>query len=413
MKILLLNPNVLDPPVFPVGLEYTAEHLVNEGWDCSVLDMNVSRDLSRVPGHDLLLIAVRNLDSGVANSVFELQRTREVIREIRKYHSGRIAVAGSGVNLVPEATRAYLGVDHALASKGFGAVDKLLAMLSAGEEPPPVIRDFSQYVNGRFRRNVMDKAFYLGKGDKIGVATKFGCPFSCQYCDYPGVDGHHVVQRPTEEVVAEVASLREQGIKSIFFCDAVFNIPVKSANKLLRAMLEAGMTDVDWDGFINPHKAAFTREFAELLPLFGRKLVYFGVDSLCDPVLLELRKGFTVADVRRAVAVCHELGMEVACSLLFGHPCETPETVAETFRTLDTIPFKDVDVTPRVRLYPEAPLFEIAKAQGIVREESDLLEPVMYPSAPGVFDTIVRHAAARPHCHMDNLDRYRVEISAA
>lgn len=412
MKILLVNPNVLEPPVFPVGLEYTAEHLLQQGWDCSVLDMNASRDLSQISEPDVLLVAVRNLDSGVGNASFELGKTREVIESMRRRFSGPIAVAGSGVNLVPEAVRAYLGVDHALASKGFGAVERLLKALDAGQQPPPVIRDFSQYMTGHFKRNVVDKTYYLENGCNIGVVTKFGCPFSCQFCDYPGVDGHQVIQRPVDEVVEEVANLRAQGIKTPFFCDAVFNIPVKAAVKLVRAMLEAGLSDVNWDGFINPHKACFTREFAELLPLFGRKLVYFGVDSLSDPVLLELRKGFTVEDVRRAVGLCHELGMEVACSLLFGHPCETVETVEETFRNLDTIPFKDVDITPQVRIYPEAPLFEIAKAQGLVEREEDLLEPMQYPVADPVLRTILERTQERPHYHLDSLDRYKAELTA-
>jgi hypothetical protein len=31
MRVLLVNPNLLNPPVFPVGMEYAAEHLIKQG----------------------------------------------------------------------------------------------------------------------------------------------------------------------------------------------------------------------------------------------------------------------------------------------------------------------------------------------------------------------------------------------
>ena len=50
MKLLLVNPNVLNPPVFPAGMEYTAEHLIkHERHDVSILDMNLSELSDRRP----------------------------------------------------------------------------------------------------------------------------------------------------------------------------------------------------------------------------------------------------------------------------------------------------------------------------------------------------------------------------
>lgn len=408
MKVLLANPNVLTPEVFPAGMEYTAEHLIREGrHDVSVLDMNVSDDIeAAVRDQDLVLMGVRNIDSGMDNEAPELPLVRSIIERFRQVYDGPIGIAGSAVNLVPDAVRNYLDVEYALVSKGFGAVDQLLDHLEAQGRAPATIREYSRSVDGRFHRNVIDKAFYLRDGGRIGVATKFGCPFRCQHCDYPAIDGRVQTMRPPPEVVDEVRSLHHAGIQKIFFADAQFNIPVKHGIAVLEGMLDAGLDDVDWDGFINPHRAAFNERLAQLFKRFGKTQVHFGVDSLSEPVLRDLRKGFTVEHVRNAVRMCRELGMEVSCSVLFGSPSETTETVRETFSNIDDIGFTYVDVSPRIRIYPETPLYDIAVQQGIVTAGDPLLHPFFYPVSREVVELVYELSDDRPECHPAGLIQY-------
>jgi hypothetical protein len=145
MNILLVNTNVLEPPIFPVGLEYTAEFLQGLGHRVSILDMNVCADVGRAEGQHLVLVGVRNLDSGPGNTDFELEKTRRIVERIQVY-GGDIGVAGAAVNILPEEIRSFLGVDYALASKGFGALRQLLDRLDKGIRSPGVIRDYASYV---------------------------------------------------------------------------------------------------------------------------------------------------------------------------------------------------------------------------------------------------------------------------
>jgi acyl carrier protein len=408
VNVLLVNPNVLTPEVFPTGMEYTAEHLLAKGeHDISILDMNTSDAVEdAVRGQDLVLLGVRNVDSGMDNETAELPLIRSIAQRIRRAHSGPIGIAGSAVNLAPEAVRSYLDVQHALVSKGFGAVDRLLADLDDKGTADTVIRDYSRCVSGVFERNVIDKDFYLKDGGRIGVATKFGCPFRCQHCDYPAIDGRVITMRPPEEVVAEIGNLHRAGIDKIFFADAQFNIPVKHAIAILEGMLDAHLEDVDWDGFVNPHRSAFNERLAKLYQRLGKKQVHFGVDSLSNRVLRELRKGFTVDDVRNAVRICRELGMEVSCSLLFGSPSETVESVQETFQHIDEIGFNYVDVSPRIRIYPETPLYDVAVEKGVVAAGDPLLHPAFYPVSNEILDAVHRLSDERPECHAAGLVQY-------
>ncbi|MCE7985944.1 MAG: radical SAM protein [Caldilinea sp. CFX5] len=405
VKILLLNPNRLTPPIFPCGLEYTAEFLHQQGHAITVLDLNVTQDLTPVAEQELVLVGVRNLDSGANNQAFELDKTRQLIAEIRRHYKGVIAIAGAAVNLVPEAIRDYLQVEYALVSKGFGALQQFVSQLAQGIEPPRVLTDYTEFIHGTFRRNFVDKGFYQKDAGRIGVATKFGCPIGCDYCVYPAVDGQRMRARAADEVVEEIGHLVAAGVKRIFFVDAQFNIPVKHALTILQRLLDQGIA-VDWDGFHNPHPKALTTDYVRCYQAFGNQHIYLGIDSLSDPVLKAMRKGFTVADIEQAVDRCRAVGLDVSCSLLFGHPAETVATVTETFQRLDALQFHYVDVSPAIRIYPKTALYQTAVTQGLVQAGDPLLRPLFYPVAEPVAKTIQQLAGERVNCHRPGYLQY-------
>lgn len=405
MKILLVNPNVLNPPIFPLGLEYSAEYLLREGHHVSVLDLNTSKKYEMLKDQNLVIVGVRNLDSGPGNIGSELDKIRDIIQKIKQHYSGKIGIAGSAVNILPDELRNYLKVDFALVSKGFGALKELLDRINNQDGEITLIEEFSSCIEGTFKRDVVDKNFYLNAGGRIGVATKFGCPFRCQYCNYPAIDGKKMILRPPKEIAEEVMSLHQQGISKIFFCDSNFNIPVKHAIEVLREIALKEIS-IDWDGFTNPHPSAFTSEYANLMRSFGRTQVHFGIDSLSDSVLRETHKGFSVNDVRKAVQLCEKLNMKVSCSLLFGHPSETEDTVRETFQNIDEFGFVDVDISLAVRIYPQTELLQIANNNGLSVETKDLLRPIFYPFDSRIIQLVLELAKARPACREAGINQY-------
>ena len=57
----------------------------------------------------------------------------------------------------------------------------------------------------------------------IGVHTKRGCPFQCNFCLYNQIEGHRQRYRNPSEVAKEVETLNKQyGVKRISFTDAQF-----------------------------------------------------------------------------------------------------------------------------------------------------------------------------------------------
>jgi radical SAM superfamily enzyme YgiQ (UPF0313 family) len=387
MKVLLVNPNIIDPPIFPVGLEYNAEFLRDYGCEVDILDLNISDDFSRLHRNDLILIGIRNLDSGAGNVNSEMRKLKRIVLKIKESYCGDIGIGGAAVNILPQELLDFLQVDYALVQKGFGSIRKLIDDFQRGVQKPRIIRDYSSFINGHFQRNMHDKTFYLKNDGRIGVATKFGCPFKCQYCNYPAVDGSSLFLRDPDEVIDEVVSLVKGGASRIFFCDSNFNIPVAHANVVLEKLLRKNI-QVDIDGFHNPQSTAFTREYLALFRRLGIKNIHLGVDSLAEKVLEETKKGFTLKDIEGAVALCREMGVTYSCSLLFGHPSETVDSVKETFYQAVRLKFKYVDVSCMVRIFPHTELQEIALKNRVIQATDSLVFPFFYPVPAEVRSTI-------------------------
>jgi radical SAM superfamily enzyme YgiQ (UPF0313 family) len=396
-RILIVNPAFMLPPVFPVGLEYNAEVLVRDGHDIEIIDLSQGTEPNYPAddGIDLIFVVVRNLDIGPGNVDSALPQTKRLVAELHeRYPTVPIAIAGAAINAVPDPMRRYLGADYAIASKGHNAARQLVQHVLSGEaKSKAVFEDYSDTISGVYERPYVEKSKY--KDHPIGIATHFGCPFRCQYCNYPAVEGFRITHRTPGEIVAEIRNLKRQGVKRVFFCDSVFNVPVKAATALLREIVDTN-TEIEWDGFFNPHPNAFTAEFIDAAMASGRKRFHFGVDALADPVLFAIHKGYTVADVQRAVDMCHERGAPVSCSLLFGHPGETVQTVRDSFEACDVMGFDAVDVTERVRIYPRTELANIAIREGVISDSPDeLLFPTFYPVPDAVFAEVVNQTAKR------------------
>jgi radical SAM superfamily enzyme YgiQ (UPF0313 family) len=407
-RILIVNPAFMLPPVFPVGLEYNAEALVRDGHEIEIIDLSqgTEPDYPSGDGIDLIFVVVRNLDIGPGNVESALPQTRRLIAGLReRYPQAPIAIAGAAINAVPDPMRRYLGADFAIASKGHNAARMLVRHVLSGEPSTQhIFEDYSDTISGVYERPYVEKSKY--KDHPIGIATHFGCPFRCQYCNYPAVEGFRITHRTPAEIVAEIRNLKRQGVERIFFCDSVFNVPVKAATAILREIIDCNV-EIEWDGFFNPHPNAFTKEFLDVAMAAGRKRFHFGVDSLSDPVLAAIHKGYSVEDVQYAVDMCHDRGAPVSCSLLFGHPSETLKSVRESFEACDVMGFDAVDVTERVRIYPRTELARIAIGEGVISDSPDeLLFPTFYPVSEAVLSEVAEQTASRPYSREPGVDQY-------
>ena len=184
--------------------------------------------------------------------------------------------------------------------------------------------------------------------------------------------------RPVEDILTEISTLvNDYGVSYLYFVDDIFNYPPDFASKLCRAMKEARLP-VNWSAFINPD--FITAGLMEDMLAAGCDAVEFGSDSGSPQMLKNLRKSFTVEDLRRASRLCREMGVDFAHYMLFGGPGETRDTILESFTLMDELEPTAVIAMTGIRIYPNTALHRTAIDEGLIQESDSLLEPVFYIS---------------------------------
>ncbi|MBL0225647.1 MAG: radical SAM protein [Geobacteraceae bacterium] len=399
MKVLLISANrERDPyPVFPIGLSFLAVPLTDAGHSLSVLDLcfeEAPQDAvtAALAAHrpDAVVLSLRNLDNVTwPGSRFYLEGVRDIVHLCRT--SATVIIGGSGFSLMPVEILKYVGAHAGVTGEGEEVLPLLLGRIESGEDisglpgvvaagavsfvPPELISRI-----GTPDRSMFNVMRYHSEGGMASVQTKRGCPFSCSYCTYPLLEGRVMRLRAIEDILAEIRTLvHDYGVSYLYFVDDIFNYPPDFASRLCRAMA-AEKLPVNWSAFINPD--FITCELMEDMLAAGCDAVEFGSDSGSPRMLKNLRKSFTVEDLRAASSLCRKLGVDFAHYMLFGGPGESRDTILESFALMDELEPTAVITMTGIRIYPNTALHRTAIEEGVIDESTSLLEPVFYISPP-------------------------------
>lgn len=397
MRLLLVSANrERDPyPVFPLGLSFLVGPLTEAGHVISVLDLcfesdPVSSVAAAMAAHtpDAVIITLRNLDNVTwPASRSYLSGVREIVTACRP--CGAVIAGGSGFSLMPLEVLAAIGADYGVAGEGEEALPRLLASLEQRRDvsglPGVVVAGSTSFTPpqlvsaiGTPQRSLFNVERYHREGGMANVQTKRGCPFTCCYCTYPNLEGRSMRLRPISEIITEIRSLVEDfGVSYLYFVDDIFNYPPEFASKLCRAMAIEKLP-LNWSAFINPD--FITPELMNDMLAAGCDAVEFGSDSGSEAMLKNLRKSFTVTDLRKASRLCSQMGLDFAHYMLFGGPGETGETILESFALMDELEPTAVIAMTGIRIYPNTALYRTALEECLFEPSASLLEPVFYIS---------------------------------
>ncbi|MFQ6027113.1 MAG: B12-binding domain-containing radical SAM protein [Dehalococcoidia bacterium] len=426
MKVLLIASNRhqqlmsrMNAQPLPIGLAYVAGYLAQSRHELQVLDLMFSEDYLadveravREFQPQMVGISLRNLSNhSYLDPQWALPVTQEVIQRIREISDATIVCGGPAFSLLPRECFTFLEPDLGLAGDAGETFAELANRLEIGE---PSIQDLPGLVcqeggrvqfNGihcaseftlppRFEDLEMDR--YRQAGFGIGVVTKLG-DFSYPTLDSrePSSESAWRVIRPIEEVVQEVTEMKQRfGLRKVFFIDSGFNIPLAHAKALCQALTQADLK-LRWNTRLAPYRC--DAELIGMMKQAGCALVLMGnmggdghdgpsLDDRLEPLLETCR-------------LCEEGGLHYTISQRFGEPGETRETVEEKLRILRGINPALANLRIGVSLMPGTPESAAALQEGLIDDESELIQPTFYV-ADSVKDWIVDYlqeeAATQP-----------------
>ena len=395
MRIVLVNPNPMKPPVTPVSLDYLGTACSHAGIEVDLIDCSVESEWKEKLAHVLkespilVGLTIRNIDdSYFASRDFSLQRIIPVLEEIKSSTDAPICLGGVGFSIFPFETLKFCDVPYGICGEGENGLVKLVKALKDGVDletvPGLVWLD-----NGQYRKNatllvllektdlsprsLVDNGYYLENGGQVGFETKRGCSLNCTYCPEPITRGKDVKVRNPLNVVEELTNLHDRGVNVFHTCDSEFNVPYSHGVQVSEAIIKAGLgSKIKWYAYCSPEY--FTDELGHLMRQAGCVGIDFGADHGHNNMLHQLGHHYTSDDLIRIREICIKQNIICMFDLLLGSPGETKESIETTIRLMKKIKPDRVGISIGVRLYPMTRLGRkiMEMSKGILSENPSL-----------------------------------------
>ncbi len=181
---------------------------------------------------------------------------------------------------------------------------------------------------------------YQGTSATIGVQTKRGCPYDCQFCLYPYLEGRRVRYRSADEVVSEISQYYHQwGVRRFWFTDAQFITGHEAYPQCIEILekIIAQKLDIEWSGYIRT--SLISQELAHLMVRSGVGDLEVAITSGSQAVLNGLKMGFRLDALYQGCRYLKEAGYtgKVILNYSLNSPGETEQTLLESVEGYKTI----------------------------------------------------------------------------
>jgi radical SAM superfamily enzyme YgiQ (UPF0313 family) len=400
-NIILISANAFTTPypVYPLGISYLFTYLKKRlpqhnfsFFDFNRQSLSEFTQILKKESFDIVCISLRNIDD---NNVYEknsfISWYREILRIVRQESPAKVVVGGPGFSIFPELIFDTLQPDFGIKGEGEEALFQLIGSIENNSDFKYIeglvyksadgikVNSRTNFLNSlelSFEKDLVD--YYWSKSGMLNIQTKRGCPYNCIYCSYPVIEGSKIRTLNAGLIVETLKDLYfNLGITYVFFTDSVFNISADYNIELANQIIASGVK-VNWGAYFSPHN--ISRDELTLFKKAGLTHIEFGTESFSDQQLKNYRKHFTFKEVLEISKISSDLGIFFAHFLILGGYGETEQSLDETFENSKKIPRSVYFPYIGMRIYPHTELFNIAIAEGIIKGESDLLEPVYYIS---------------------------------
>ena len=226
-----------------------------------------------------------------------------------------------------------------------------------------------------------DRRIFRGKRYlPIGlVEAGRGCHFRCEFCAVQSMFANTQTRRPLDEVIAEVASIRDSK-KLFFFVDDNITSNLAEAKAFFRELASLGIRWVSQSSI----NAAHDEEFLDLLAQSGCQGVLIGFESLNPVDLAAMNKSFNTmrGGYEAALANLRKHRLRLYATFIFGYDADTAESFAHATE------------------FAKAHKFYIAAFNHLTPFPGTPLVLASRSSAPAAVRTLVarRHATATTWC---------------
>lgn len=302
---------------------------------------------------------------GVTVSTLQYKKSYGLINELKRHYSEKpLILGGPHIGTFREKTLMDTQADMAVVGEGELTLREVVTAIRGRRSDLSHIKGLIWRKNGEivvneprdFLSNLDElpfpryDLFPLGKyiDDKIPILTSRGCPGACVYCSVKSLFGRRFRARSPENVIDEITSWTNRGVRYFIFNDDCFSASIPRAERICDLITEKRL-DIRWECRNGIRMDRVTPSLARKMKASGCCFVAFGLESANQDNLLAMGKGISLHQAKNAIACMKEVGIEISLFFMIG----TPE---DTFnRFLDSYRFARGNGVQEVRFYNALP----------------------------------------------------------
>ncbi len=332
---------------------------------------------------------------GLSVMTFQRRTAKRIVGLVRALRpEARVVVGGYDPSLAPDAWCDGTA-DFVVRGEGDLTFRELVRSLDEGRDPDG-IAGLTWRCGGTYRANparpvsrldgpkvrlpdrgarVLHGYTFLGRPVDV-VETSRGCTFDCSFCSIIEMRGRNFHTYDFERVLADIRDARSRGAKSVFIVDDNITLDVRRFEALCRAIVAAGLDDVEYlVQAMTSSLAAAGDTLAPLMRRAGFRYVFLGIENVLDDDLAFLRaraknkeRGAGTGNATlRAVEAIRRNGMYVVGGLIVGSPGDTRESIETNLGFARR--YVDWPYIQHPTPYPGTPMTRDLRERGLVTDE--------------------------------------------
>ena len=261
-------------------------------------------------------------------------------------------------------------------------------------------------------------AYELAKIDRYFLGTiqfSSGCPYTCEFCDIPGLYGRVPRLKTPAQITAELDRLLELGhVGSIYFVDDNLVANRRALKDLLPHL-------VAWQK-ANGYAFSFACEatlniarYPDILAMMREaafESIFCGIETPEPEALIAIDKGQNnQLPILDGVRIINEHGMQVVSGIILGLDTDTPETGRKLldFIELSKIPMLTINL---LQALPQTPLWTRLEKAGRIEHDEELESNVRFALPYDLVLKMWRECMAAAYLPNVLFDRYRHQMKA-
>jgi radical SAM superfamily enzyme YgiQ (UPF0313 family) len=221
---------------------------------------------------------------------------------------------------------------------------------------------------------------YTMMGRQIDVIeTSRGCTFDCSFCSIIEMRGRNFHTYSFDRVLADIRDARDHGARALFIVDDNITLNVRRFEALCRAIIDAGLNDIDYT--VQGMTSAIANHGDTLAPLMreaGFRYVFLGIENIIEDDLQFLKASSKNAKrenghrtgnaTMQAIEHIHNNKMYVVGGLIVGNPGDTRESVEANLEFAKH--YIDWPYIQHPTPYPRTPMTAEFRERGLIINEN-------------------------------------------